>query len=181
MSFLTLFLKLLGLQGTFPCKPVRINQIEIQFLYKEMSQMETRAVFYQPTWCRKGHSSCVICVHIPHCCLCVPSSVSLMPIVLLKKETHCCMHSQSCTTSFTSSLDHKVCCGRPVAWYRSYGATTQSHLGHKLPGPLCTAFSSARQPQRRSTSSDMRALLVARSRNGQEMVSKFCLKIQLPR
>jgi hypothetical protein len=44
-----------------------------------------------------------------------------------------------------------------VDWYRGYGATTPSHLGHKLAGPLCIAFSSVRQPQRRSTSSDMRA------------------------
>ena len=42
--------------------------------------------------------------------------------------------------------------------YRGYGATTPLHLGHKLAGPLCTAFSSARQPQRRSMSSNMRAL-----------------------
>jgi len=48
--------------------------------------------------------------------------------------------------------------GRLVDWYRGYGATTPSHLGRKLASPLCTAFSSARQPQRRSTSSDMRAL-----------------------
>jgi len=41
-----------------------------------------------------------------------------------------------------------------VDWYR-YGATTPSHLGRKLAGPLCTAFSSACQPQRLSTSSDM--------------------------
>jgi len=47
---------------------------------------------------------------------------------------------------------------RLVDWYRGYGATTPSHLGRKLVGPLCTAFSSVRQPQRRSTSSDMRAL-----------------------
>jgi len=45
-----------------------------------------------------------------------------------------------------------------VDWYRGYGATTPSHLGRKLAGPLCTAFSSACRPQRRSTSSDMRAL-----------------------
>jgi len=37
-----------------------------------------------------------------------------------------------------------------VDWYRSYGVTTPSHLGHKLAGPLCTAFSSVRQPQWRS-------------------------------
>ena len=51
------------------------------------------------------------------------------------------------------------CKNRPrlVDWYCGYEATTQSHLGRKL-GPLCTAFSSARRPQRRSTSSDMRAL-----------------------
>jgi hypothetical protein len=48
--------------------------------------------------------------------------------------------------------------GGLVDWYRGYGATTPSHLGRKLAGSLCTAFSSARQPQRRSTSSDMRAL-----------------------
>jgi len=48
--------------------------------------------------------------------------------------------------------------GRLVDWYRGYGATTPSHLGRKLAGPLCTAFGSARQPQRRFTSSDMRAL-----------------------
>jgi len=45
-----------------------------------------------------------------------------------------------------------------VDWYCGYGATTPSHLGHKLAGPLCTAFSSACQPQRHPTSSDMRAL-----------------------
>jgi len=48
--------------------------------------------------------------------------------------------------------------GGLVDWYRGYGATTPSHLGRKLAGPLCTTFSSARQPQRRSTSRDMRAL-----------------------
>jgi len=42
--------------------------------------------------------------------------------------------------------------------YCGYGATTPSHLGCKLAGPLCTAFISARRPQRRSTSSVMRAL-----------------------
>jgi hypothetical protein len=42
--------------------------------------------------------------------------------------------------------------GRLVDWYRGYGATTPLHLGRKLAGPLCTAFSSARQPQRLSTS-----------------------------
>ena len=47
---------------------------------------------------------------------------------------------------------------RLVDWYRGYGDTTRSHLGRKLTGPLCTAFSSARQNQWRSTSSDMRAL-----------------------
>jgi len=36
--------------------------------------------------------------------------------------------------------------------------TTPSHLGRKPTGPFCTAFSSARHPQRRSTSSDTRAL-----------------------
>jgi len=51
-----------------------------------------------------------------------------------------------------------VASGRLVEWYRGYGATTPSHLGRKLAGPLCTAFSSARQPQKRSTSNDMRAL-----------------------
>jgi hypothetical protein len=45
-----------------------------------------------------------------------------------------------------------------VDWYRGYGATTVLHLGRKLAGPMCTAFSSAHQPQRRSTSNDMRAL-----------------------
>jgi len=42
-----------------------------------------------------------------------------------------------------------------VDWYHGYGATTPSHLGRKLAGPLCTAFSSARQARRRSMSSDM--------------------------
>jgi len=42
--------------------------------------------------------------------------------------------------------------------YHGYGATTPSHLGRKLAGPLCTAFSSARQPQRRSMSGSMSAL-----------------------
>jgi len=49
----------------------------------------------------------------------------------------------------------KMCCIRLVDWYRGYGSTTPSHLGRKLAGPLCTAFSSAHQPQRRSTSSGM--------------------------
>jgi hypothetical protein len=65
--------------------------------------------------------------------------------------------------STTVSLRLLFCCtclssARLVDWYRGYRATTPSHLGRKLAGPLCTAFSSARQPQRRSTSSDMRAL-----------------------
>jgi hypothetical protein len=45
-----------------------------------------------------------------------------------------------------------------VDWYCGYGATTTSHLGLKVAGPLWTAFNSGCQPQRRSTSSDMRAL-----------------------
>jgi hypothetical protein len=60
----------------------------------------------------------------------------------------------------------------PVNWYRGYGATTPSCLGRKLAGPLYTAFSSARQPQTRSTSSNM----VARNGNGREMADKFRLK-----
>ena len=70
--------------------------------------------------------------------------------------------------------------GRParrlVDWYRGYGATTPSHLGRKLAGPLCTAFSSARRPQRRSSSSDM----VTRNGNGREVADKFRLKTRLP-
>jgi len=65
-------------------------------------------------------------------------------------------------------------------WYRGYGATTLPHLGRKLAGPLCTAFSSARQPQRRSMSSDMSPPVV-RNGNGREMANKFRLKTRLPR
>ena len=61
--------------------------------------------------------------------------------------------------------------GRLADWYRGYGATTPSHLGRKLACSLCTAFSSARQPQTRSTSSDMRAIW-------REMADKFRLKIR---
>jgi len=70
--------------------------------------------------------------------------------------------------------------GRLVDWCRGYGATTPSHLGRKLAGPLCTTLSSAHQPQRRSTSSDM-SPLVARNGNGWEMADKFRLKIRIPR
>jgi len=56
-----------------------------------------------------------------------------------------------------------------VDWYCGYRATTPSHLGRKLAGPLCTAFSSARRPQRHSTSSDMRALW----QRGTEMGEKW--------
>jgi hypothetical protein len=41
-----------------------------------------------------------------------------------------------------------------VHWGRGYGATAPSHLILEGTGPLCTAFSSARHLQRRSTSSD---------------------------
>jgi len=74
--------------------------------------------------------------------------------------TRCC--SYSCFVLLTmgdSSARNMYSRVRLVDWYRGYGATTPSHLGRKLAGPLCTAFSSARQPQRRSTSSDMRALV----------------------
>ena len=70
---------------------------------------------------------------------------------------------------------------RLVDWYRGYGATTPSHLGRKLAGPLCTAFSSARQPQRCSVSSDMRALRQRGTEMGEKMADKFRLKTRLPR
>jgi hypothetical protein len=45
-----------------------------------------------------------------------------------------------------------------VYWGLGFGATTQSHLGLNSTGNLCTAISSARHLQRRSTSSDKRDL-----------------------
>jgi hypothetical protein len=42
-----------------------------------------------------------------------------------------------------------------IDWGRGYGVTTPSHLGLWWAGPLCTAFSSTRHLQRRSTSSDL--------------------------
>jgi hypothetical protein len=60
-----------------------------------------------------------------------------------------------------------------VDWYRGYGAITPSHPGCKLAGPLCTAFSSARQPQRRHESPPV-------ARNRKEIADKFRLKTRLP-
>jgi hypothetical protein len=70
---------------------------------------------------------------------------------------------------------------RLTDWYCDYGATTPSHLGHKLTGPLCTAFSSARQPHRRSTSSDMRTLWYRRTKMGEKWPTNFAWKTRLPR
>jgi hypothetical protein len=60
-----------------------------------------------------------------------------------------------------------------VDWYRGYGATTPSHLGRKPAAPLCTAFSSARQPQRRCTSSDMTALWQRGTEMGEKWPTNF--------
>jgi len=68
-------------------------------------------------------------------------------------STRLSVRMSHCSSHFSSM---KIYTG--VDWYRGYGATTPSHLGRKLAGPLCTTFSSGRRPQRRSTSSDMRAL-----------------------
>jgi hypothetical protein len=65
---------------------------------------------------------------------------------------------------------------RLVDWRRGYGATTPSHPGRKLAGPLCTAFSSARQPQRRSTKSDMRALWQRGAEMGEKWPTNFAWK-----
>jgi hypothetical protein len=55
-----------------------------------------------------------------------------------------------------------------VNWGRDYGATTPSHLGLYGTGPLCSAFSSARHLQRRSTSSDMRDLCYWKTELGEK-------------
>jgi len=65
--------------------------------------------------------------------------------------------------------------------YRGYGATTPSHLGRKLAGPLCTAFSSARRPQRHLHVKRRESPLVARNGSGREMADKFGRGTRLPR
>ena len=72
---------------------------------------------------------------------------------------------------------HPASCtmGRLVDWYRVYGATTPSHLGRKLAGPLCTVFSTAFHVNRHESPP------VARNGNGLEMADKFRLKTRIPR
>jgi hypothetical protein len=90
----------------------------------------------------------------------------------IRKNVGCCIELKTCEFEEGLRFQTERCSpaikdwlgfrlslkSRLVDWYRCYGATTPSHLGRKLAGPLCTAFSSARQTQRRSTSSDMTAL-----------------------
>jgi hypothetical protein len=59
-----------------------------------------------------------------------------------------------------------VASSRLVEWYRGFGATTPSHLGRKLAGPLYTAFSSARQATRQPSGNEERKL----ARNGRQIL-----------